>query len=550
MIPMLNSRNPLPRLILLLTLALTGFSGVSRAQTSQKDALCPPLAPSPGPTTVVSTVNELVEAVNSASPGEAILVADGTYALAGAYLRIDVPGVTLRSQSGDREAVVLDGGYQTTEIVQVVASNVTIADLTLTRAYYHPIHVTAGDSTDTTGTTIYNVHVSDPGQQAIKINQNGTYTHYADDGLIACSHIQLTDAGRPMIWEVNGSCYTGGVDGHQAWGWVLRDNLIEGFWCEDGLSEHGIHFWTGSRDTLVERNELRENARGIGLGLGSSGGNWRTYGDLPCPGVESAGHYGGMVRNNMVFAGRAELLASQSGFDCGICLEQACSATVAQNTVVSTQAPFSSIEWRFGDTSVDLSNNLVSHNLRERDGASATLAGNLETAPLSLFLDPVAGDLHLKDSASQAIDQGVDLAVGVADDDFDGDPRPIGGDRDIGADEFGTPPPAAVADLRLTGVTESPGMLEADLAWSETAGVVAVDLRYSTGLITASNWGSAQAVPGPIPVGAGSYTATVPYTGGTVFFALKLQNSEGEWSDVSNNVFWPAWSLYVPLLEN
>lgn len=34
-----------------------------------------------------------------------------------------------------------------------------------------------------------------------------------------------------------------------------------------GAPEHGIHFWTGSRGTLVERNLLKNNARAIGFGL-------------------------------------------------------------------------------------------------------------------------------------------------------------------------------------------------------------------------------------------------------------------------------------------
>ena len=47
--------------------------------------------------------------------------------------------MTLRGQSGQRDAVVLDGNYVTTEIVQVVASDVTVADLTLREAWDHPI---------------------------------------------------------------------------------------------------------------------------------------------------------------------------------------------------------------------------------------------------------------------------------------------------------------------------------------------------------------------------------------------------------------------------
>jgi hypothetical protein len=370
--------------------------------SAQSDALCPPLPAPTGDVVHVSTVAELQDAVSNLTPNTTILLADGTYDLHGAFLWFGVPGVTMRSASGNREAVVIDGNYETTEIVVVAASDVTIADLTLKRAMYHPIHVIATDDADTENTLIYNVHIMDPGQQAIKINQNSAMTHFPDYGVIACSHVELTDEGRPRVWEINDSCYTGGVDGHQARGWVIRDNVIEGFWCERDLAEHGIHFWTGSRDTVVERNTLIDNARGVGLGLGQSG-NWRVYDDNPCPGADYVGHFGGVIRNNFVFASRDALFSSESSFDCGICLEQACGTQVLHNTVASTGAPFSSIEWRWPNTNVEITNNLVSHNLRERDGATASLAGNLENAPLSLFVDGAGGDLHLAASASAAI---------------------------------------------------------------------------------------------------------------------------------------------------
>jgi hypothetical protein len=88
--------------------------------------------------------------------------------------------------------VVLDGNYITTEIIQIVASNVTVADLTLREAYNHPIHVMSTGSSHTLNARIYNVHITDPGQQAIKINPVAEYN--TDYGLIACSHIELTDA--------------------------------------------------------------------------------------------------------------------------------------------------------------------------------------------------------------------------------------------------------------------------------------------------------------------------------------------------------------------
>jgi len=446
-------------LLLLLSLALLVVPGwasgppASASPHGPSGGACPALPPPTGAVVDVSSVAQLQEAVNNAASGITIRIADGVYDLDGVYLRLDVPGVTLRSASGDREAVILDGNYVTTEIVQVVASDVTIADLTLREALYHPIHVMSTASGDALNTLIYNVHILDPGQQAIKINPvpGG---HYPDDGLIACSHIELTDAGRPRVWEINGSCYTGGVDAHQAQGWVVRDNLIGGFWCPEGLSEHAIHFWRACRDTLVERNWLLDNARGVGLGMDEEG-QARTYADDPCPAAGGAyvDHYGGLVRNNMIFAGRAELFGSECGFDCGICLWQACGAQVVHNTVASTEEPFSSIEWRFEWTDVDVINNLVSHNLRDR-GGTARLSSNLENQPLSLFVNGAAGDLHLKASASEAIDRGAAVAPGLCDGDVDGDPRPIGSAPDVGADEYVTFVPQATVFLPYVALGE------------------------------------------------------------------------------------------------
>ena len=397
---------------------------------------CPALPAPTGNIVDVDSVQELQNAVNSAAPSDTIRIADGTYNLNGVYLWIDVPGVTLRSASGNRTAVILNGNYNSTEIITVAASNVTLADLTLREARTHPIHVVTSDGSDTLNTLIYNVHIIDPGQQAIKINPSGG-GGFTDNGTIACSHIELTDAGRPWIWTINSSCYTGGVDAHQSRDWVVRDNYIEGFWCGSGLSEHAVHFWRGSRGTVVERNELVDNARGIGFGLMTSGAA-RTYPDDPCPSAEGAyvGHYEGIVRNNFIYASRTALFDSGAGFDCGICLWAACGAQAVHNTVASTQDPFSSIEWRFDVTAVEIINNLTTGLLRDRGGTITTLAGNLaDQNPDLFFMNMGNGDLHLRPDASLAIDQGAALPADLCTDDFDNDPRPVNGVPDVGADE-------------------------------------------------------------------------------------------------------------------
>ena len=384
--------------------------------------VCAPLPPPDGTTIKVATVEQLQHAVTNAIPGTTILVADGTYNLNGVSLVFNVPDVTLRSASGDRAAVVLDGAYKSRAIAQIYASRVTLADMTMRRADKHVIHVMSTARSDTVNTRIYNVHVIDPGEQAIKINTTAP-GHYPDYGEIACSRIELTNTGRPRI---RNNCYTGGIDAHKARGWLVRDNVIEGFWCPEGLSEHAIHFWDGSRDTVVERNVLRNNARGIGFGMMDKGST-RTYPDDPCPAARGyVDHFGGIMRNNVIFTSSGDLFVTQGGADCGICLWQSCQTRVLHNTVYSTDPlhTFSSIEWRFANTRADIINNLTNVGMQERDRASANVSGNVTNAEAGWFVNAMAGDLHLVETATSVIDR-VTAPPDVTDD-IDGACRPAG----------------------------------------------------------------------------------------------------------------------------
>ncbi len=397
----------------------------------------PPCDPLPAPPGAVVDVYpaqaaQLRGTVAAAATGTTILLHDGTYDMSGGdsvyRLVFDTPGVILRSASGNRDAVVLDGNYGTNELISIYASDVTIADLTLKRAYDHPIHISGDAGSPIAGILIHNVRIVDPGQQAIKVNPN--VDGYVDYSTVECSALELTDAGRAQIRD---GCYTGGFDAHQAQGWVLRRNRIEGFWCNDGLSEHGIHLWKGCRDTVVEDNVIVDCARGIGFGLGS-GGDARIYPDNPYPGVGYLGHIDGIIRNNFIAAADSRLFASPYGFDTGIGLEQARGAQVVHNTVAATEWPLSSsIEWRFTNTVAEISNNLVTHTLLARDGATATETGNLDSALTGWFVDVAGGDLHLTEAAGAAVDAGTPLPAGQADADIDGETRDAS--PDVGADE-------------------------------------------------------------------------------------------------------------------
>jgi len=416
-------------------------SGRDTGSLTESTSFCQSL-PAPSNNTIVVTPAEaasLPGIVSRSKVGDTILLEDGTYELDGAALWIDTSGVTIRSRSCDRDAVILDGAYRSTEIVTVAASDVTVADLTIKRAYTHAIHVVSTDQGDTLDTLIYNVHIVDSREQAIKINPHAAKIHFTDNGTVACSHLELTDTGRPQVNPDPGGCYTGGVDAHQSRGWVIRDNRIEGFWCPDALAEYGVHMWRGCRDTVVERNYFIDNARAVGLGMASSG-EARVYNDDSCPVSGYVGHQGGIVRNNFIFASRPELVNTSGALDCAVCLWSACRARALHNTIVSTGEAVSAIEWRFAtSTGIEIANNLVTHQLWERENASAVQSGNrtVDSADLTrMFVDATAFDLHLTSDAKTAIDQGVPITDDACPDDIDGERRQ--GAPDIGADEFST----------------------------------------------------------------------------------------------------------------
>jgi hypothetical protein len=175
----------------------------------------------------------------------------------------------------------------------------------------------------------------------------------------------------------------------------------------------------------VERNTIVDCARGIGFGLGDKTDWARRYGDQP--GAAYVGHYGGLIRNNVV-------VASRPGMDTGIGLEQARGARVYHNTVYAgprATGYFSSIDYRFPSTTVDIVNNLVT-KITVRDGARARRGRNIESVTAGWFRNPARFDFHLRRSARGAIDRGV--PVGAAGLDIDGAPHGVGA-PDLGADE-------------------------------------------------------------------------------------------------------------------
>jgi len=106
----------------------------------------------------------------------------------------------------------------------------------------------------------------------------------------------------------------------------------------------------------------------------------------------------------------------------------------------------------------------------------------------------------------------------------------------------------AVKNLRVIQGSVDGGVLTAALRWTPSLVAETTAIRYSSSPIDASNWDSATVLTDSLPGSQGAYTASLPYSGGTIYFALKGQNAAGEWSPVSNNAFYPFSNNYLPIL--
>lgn len=407
------------------------------AQLSAEYA-CPAPSGTAGSVIEVSPTDNLGQLLYDAAPNTTFLLNDGIYKVV-SNIQIRAEGTTARSKSGNRAAVVLDGnnGGQplarddfTPEILQIRASDVTLADLTIRYARDHGIHAMGGSEKNLTNIVLHNLHVYDCGQQLIKVNSNGNAanSHWVDSSVLQCSLVEFID--NSVMQDMGTYFYTGGLDVHGGEGWIIRGNTFRNIQRNGKAMEHAVHMWNKCRGTLVENNRFENCFRAIGFGMKLEPGRLERHypdsaGDSPY-----YDHIGGIIRNNVVY--------NQAGIhlETGVELMNVTGVEVYHNTVGSHDTPFNSMEYRWPNTTVTMKNNLLTHRLMRRDRAQATLEGNVTNADRSLFVDFSAGDLHLRSSALQAIDQGVPLPdPGV---DIDGQPRNSA--PDIGADEVQASP--------------------------------------------------------------------------------------------------------------
>ena len=367
----------------------------------------------------VSTEAQLQTAIRQLASNTTIVLAAGTYHLTRTlWINGNFVNVGIRGATDDRDAVVLTGNGMTRADNSVPfgiwtggqVDGVTIANLTIRDVPSHAIIFNAG----TQKPHVFNVHLIDAGQQFIKSNPDDRGGG-VNGGVVEYSLIEYTTMAKDD--------YTNGVDVHTGAHWIIRRNLFRNIVAAKGLAGPAVLIWNHSTGTITEGNQFLNCARGVSYGLQD---------------VQGFDHAGGIIRNNYFFRS-----ANQPG-DAAILVADSPDTQVVNNTVFVSGTYGTPIEYRFaGTTGTLVANNITDGSIAARNGASATRRTNIEGADPRLFVNALAGDLHLAATAAAAIDRG--SAITDVTDDWDGDPRPIGGGFDIGADERR---PDATGDLR------------------------------------------------------------------------------------------------------
>ena len=372
----------------------------------------------------VTTASGLSSAVGSARNGDIIDVHPGTYNM---YSGIQLNyGVTLQGSTGNRNDVVIAGpGMNASNSVQfgiaVNTSNITLKGFTLENYAYNGIQIRGENGASNINIT--NITTQNMGERHIKCswgqNTNILSRNVTIDG------VNMIQTQAKTYGDTD---YIAGIDGMGVSNWTIRNCTANGIKGGMGGARGAIFLWVYDDNPTIENNRISNCDRGICLGNPGSTGSAT----------------GGVVRNNFI------TLGADYGMElCYLRPDSLGNPTGIYNNTVLTNV-FNPKALHFFDDATkpivaDIRNNIVRgivYDDATADWSEAALNGmnNLvstspTTIPNAWFTNMTTCDLHLKPTATGAIDQGVVLSRVPRD--IDGILR--SGTPDLGADELGTP---------------------------------------------------------------------------------------------------------------
>lgn len=346
----------------------------------------------------VATAGQLTAAIDGAAPGDVITLAAGTYNFS-QNLNCDSAGTAdapIRVRAETFGSVLLR--FDMVEGFKVSAphwifENLDIEGVCASHSNCeHAFHL----FNQADFTRIRDCRLRDFNAQ-IKSNGAGNPFLYPDDVVVERCEL----ANRTARSTGNPVTPIDVVGGRR---WIVRSNFIHDHQKAGGDTISYAAFFKGnSRDGLFERNLViceMDHSGGVRLGLSLGGGG--TGPDSICEdGTCNPEHQNGTLRNNLIVSCPA---------DVGIYLNEATGTRVFHNTLIETTG----IDVRFVASTAEVRNNLVSGQIRNRDGGTSTQSNNLTSLTLgqyqSFFADPLLPDLSLLNGTS-FVDLGTTVAV-------------------------------------------------------------------------------------------------------------------------------------------
>ncbi len=303
-------------------------------------------------TVAVAGFQELLAACQKAEAGDEIVLAAGTYRIAGKS-RIAIEGrpgpVTVRGATGKAADVIIEGAGQDDASVETVfdltdSPGWTFRDLTTRNTFYHGFKFNGGSE----NCVLRNVVMRDHGEAGVKGTSDPAKGKHPDGLLVEKCDIGFTKetGGTRGVVE--------GVDGVAVKGWVIRDcrftNIQKG-----GGTAYAVFTKGNSLETIIEGNRFENCFIGASFGGGGTDERYFRDGDLSCE------HRWGAIRGN-VFVGCT---------DAAVYINKGSACEITDNTMIGCGM---NIQLRYPVSTGHVRNNVVKGPtsepvVRARDGA-------------------------------------------------------------------------------------------------------------------------------------------------------------------------------------
>ena len=372
---------------LALILSTPAHQKVLHAPAQEWFPVAPSMGQAMGEVIEVSDVQDLVNAVENASPGQTILVSDGHY-LMPRYVEITTDNVTLRGASGHRERVILDGARSKHGELLGFRSctGVTIADLTIQNVKWNGFKINS--ETGVQELTIHNCIIHNIWQRGVK----GVKVPQDNREILRPKRCRIQYClfynDRPKRLsddesDIAQGNYIAGIDVMYAKEWVIRDNVFVGIQGRTSEGRGAIFLWFDAQDCIVERNAVIDCDVGLQLG-NPHRADGVTYHCVRC-----------IARNNFITRAPEAGIVTVHTMDC----------RVLHNTVHDPHSRLGRlIRTVFTNDGLLVANNLLSGPAFSHESPSAVRFLNNPIGDVSsVFVDSARGNLHLTPAGADVV---------------------------------------------------------------------------------------------------------------------------------------------------